>query len=131
MERLTNQKQTILDYIKSVHTHPTAEEVYFAVKKKLPRISLGTVYRNLEKFAQDGMILEIKGEIKRFDGDVCEHQHFICEQCGKVFDIFGGRFGLKSISRKIEKIGQAKHYQFYVYGICKKCQINNKRSNKK
>ncbi len=127
MERITNQKQIILDYIQSVKTHPTAEEVYIAVRKKLPRISLGTVYRNLEKFAKNGIILEIKGEIKRFDGDISEHQHFICNQCENVFDIFEDKTILnKNILKKIDKIGKAKKYDFYIYGICKKCQKNNK-----
>ena len=126
MQRLTNQKQIILEYLRSVRTHPTAEEVYEAVRKKLPRISLATVYRNLENFAENGTILEIKGEIKRFDGDISEHQHFICEDCGKVFDIFERNFPWQKLERKIKRIGQAKNYDIYIYGLCKKCQRNLK-----
>ena len=125
MERITNQKQIILDYVRSVHCHPTAEDVYIAVRKKLPRISLGTVYRNLEKFVENGTILEIKGEIKRFDGNISEHQHFICEQCGEVFDIFEQITGLRRFLRKINKFGKARGYDFYIYGICRKCQRKN------
>lgn len=125
MERITNQKQLILDYIRSVHSHPTVEEIYLAVKKKLPRISIGTVYRNLEKFVKDEIILEIKGDIKRFDGDISEHQHFICDRCENVFDIFENKNILnKNIIKKISQIGTIKKYDFYIYGVCKKCQKN-------
>ncbi|KKP64295.1 MAG: Transcriptional regulator, Fur family [Candidatus Moranbacteria bacterium GW2011_GWF2_34_56] len=75
LERITNQKQIILNYLEKNKSHPSAEEVFLNVKKILPRISLATVYRNLEQFAQTGKILEINGATKRFDGDISDHQH--------------------------------------------------------
>jgi len=86
--RITSQREEILNYLKSVKTHPTAEEIYHNVKKKLTRISLGTVYRNLEFLKEQGLILEIDIHNKsRFDGDVSEHHHFICNKCGKIIDL--------------------------------------------
>lgn len=122
MERLTNQKQIILDYLQSVHTHPTAEEIFKAVQKKLPRISLATVYRNLEKFVEKEMVLEIPGETKRFDADIDEHQHFICDSCGKVYDICCRLPHLKKLEEHQHKVGTIKRYQLYFCGTCKKCK---------
>ena len=67
--RLTTQRQVILEELGKVKSHPTANEVYDMVRKRLPRIGLGTVYRNLELMAESGMILklEVGGTQKRFD----------------------------------------------------------------
>lgn len=118
-ERITSQKTIVLDYLRSVKTHPTAEEVYLAVKKKLPRISRGTVYRILKQTAKKGEILEIPQKISHFDADISPHSHFICEKCQRIYDLFE-----KGASLKIPKtkVGKIKNYQIYFYGICKKCK---------
>ena len=88
--RMTRQRAVILDALRSVRTHPTADEIYGMVRRKLPRISLGTVYRNLDLLSSSGEIgkLERSGLQKRFDGDITPHRHVRCEVCGKVGDIF-------------------------------------------
>lgn len=121
-ERLTNQKQFILDYLINTKIHPTAEEVFLNVKKILPRISLATVYRNLEQFAQTGKVLAINGTIKRFDGDVSDHQHFICNSCGKVYDIFCQTPEIKNFKKHTHKIGKVENYQITFNGKCEKCK---------
>lgn len=127
-ERITNQKRIILEYLKSVKTHPSAEMVYLAVKKKLPQISLGTVYRVLNNLKEKGEIIEIPYGIRRYDGDTSSHGHFFCEKCGKIFDVFENlvisspkdrQNLLTKISRKF---GRVKNYQVYLYGQCKNCQ---------
>lgn len=124
MRRTTNQKTEIIKFLKSVKTHPTADDVYIGVKKIIPNISIGTVYRNLNKFSKTGEILEIKGKVKRFDGDTSFHNHFICEKCKKVYDIFekNNTNSFKNISDKAMKIGKVKNCQIYFYGICNKCK---------
>lgn len=122
MERLTNQKQVIIDYLKSVKSHPSAEEVYREVRKKLPRISQGTVYRVLKNFKEKGGVCEICTDVSHFDADISPHGHFICEKCHKIYDLFG-KFCKMDCSRV--KIGKVKNYQVHLYGICKKCQKNN------
>jgi Fur family ferric uptake transcriptional regulator len=89
MIRLTTQRQIILEELSKVKTHPTASELYDMVRKRLPRIGLGTVYRNLELMADSGMILKIEvgGTQKRFDATTDEHYHIRCSTCGKVDDI--------------------------------------------
>ena len=87
--RLTTQRQIILEELGKVKSHPTANEVYDMVRKRLPRIGLGTVYRNLELMADSGCILKIEvgGTQKRFDATVAPHYHVRCSVCGKVDDI--------------------------------------------
>lgn len=87
--RLTTQRQIILEELGKVTCHPTANEVYDMVRKRLPRIGLGTVYRNLELLADTGVILKIEvgGTQKRFDATVYPHYHIRCAHCGKVDDI--------------------------------------------
>ncbi len=87
--RLTTQRQIILEELGKVTSHPTANEVYDMVRKRLPRIGLGTVYRNLELMAESGIILklEVGGTQKRFDATVENHYHIRCSSCGRVDDI--------------------------------------------
>ncbi|UCH08666.1 MAG: transcriptional repressor [Deltaproteobacteria bacterium] len=86
--RMTHQRQVILDEIRKVTTHPTADEVYELVRKRLPRISLGTVYRNLEILATRGLIKRIgpASQQMRFDGVTEDHYHLRCVSCGRVED---------------------------------------------
>ena len=87
--RLTRQRQIILDELRKSHTHPTADEVYEMVRKYLPRISLGTVYRNLELMTSCSMIqkLTCSGQQKRFDGNPEPHYHIRCVNCDQVRDL--------------------------------------------
>jgi Fur family ferric uptake transcriptional regulator len=89
MMRLTTQRQILLEELSKVKTHPTASELYDMVRKRLPRIGLGTVYRNLELMAENGMVLklEVGGTQKRFDATTQTHYHIRCTDCGKVDDI--------------------------------------------
>lgn len=118
IERLTSQKKIVLEYLKNVKTHPSAEEIYNKVKKKLPQISLATVYRILNNSKEKGEIIEVSCKVSHFDGDISPHIHFICEKCGKIFDIFE-KVNLPK-KEKI-KVGEIKNYQVCLYGLCKKC----------
>lgn len=130
MERITCQKKAILDYLKSVKTHPSAEEIFQEVRKKLPRISLGTVYRILKNLKEKGEILEIPTEVSRFDGDTSPHAHFICQKCKKIFDVSDECQECKIIKSKKLKVGKFKNYQVYFYGICRECQKKCKKIKK-
>jgi Fur family ferric uptake transcriptional regulator len=87
--RGTRQRRVILEELKKVHSHPTAAELYEFARRRLPKISLGTVYRNLELLAADGTIqkLEISGTESRFDGNPEQHWHIRCVRCGRVGDL--------------------------------------------
>lgn len=86
---MTKQRAIILDALRSVCTHPTADEIYVMVRRKMPRISLGTVYRNLDMLAASGEILRLEraGAQKHFDGNPLPHQHVLCRQCGRIGDV--------------------------------------------
>jgi Fur family transcriptional regulator, ferric uptake regulator len=88
-QRMTPQRKRILDELCSRCDHPTAEEIYGAVRKALPRISLGTVYRNLDVLVRKGEVtrIECAGEQARFDADTRTHYHVKCVSCGRVDDV--------------------------------------------
>ncbi len=79
----------ILEVLRKNKTHPSADELYEKVRKRLPRISLGTVYRNLEVLSELGEIqkLEISGTMKRFDGNPDKHYHIRCINCNRLDDV--------------------------------------------
>jgi len=86
--RTTQQRLVILEELRTNNNHPSADELYERVRKRLPRISLGTVYRNLEVLSQLGEIqkLELSGSLKRYDGVPSKHYHIRCVQCNRVDD---------------------------------------------
>ncbi len=86
---MTRQRRIILDELRKTKDHPTADMLYQSVRRHLPRISLGTVYRNLEILAEAGMIrkLEFGGASRmRFDATVSRHSHIRCVACGRIDD---------------------------------------------
>lgn len=85
----SRQRELIYEQVKKHPVHPTADEVYSALKKDCPSLSLGTVYRNLNLLSKSGMLtkIHIGGDKERFDGRTDAHCHFFCEICGRVFDV--------------------------------------------
>ena len=86
--RMTKQRRVILEEIRRYNNHPAADEIYERVRKRLPRISLGTVYRNLDVLCELGEIqrLELSGAMKRYDGIPKKHYHIRCVGCDRVDD---------------------------------------------
>lgn len=122
--RMTKQRALILEELRATTSHPTADEIYAMVRAKLPHISLGTVYRNLELLAETDQVLKLEyaGFQKRFDGNVHPHAHVRCERCGKVADVMGDvpAIGVPSdLDVPGFKINSAR-VEFF--GICKACQ---------
>lgn len=124
MMRLTTQRQIILEELAKVKTHPTASELYDMVRKRLPRIGLGTVYRNLELMAENGMILklEVGGTQKRFDATTDTHYHIRCSSCGRVDDIDTPVLEelVKEAAASSSYLVLGHHVEFS--GICPSCQ---------
>jgi Fur family ferric uptake transcriptional regulator len=89
MLRMTHQREVILEELDRCRSHPTADELYALVRSRLPRISLATVYRNLEQMSEAGLVkkLAFAGCQNHFDGNVKEHNHIRCRVCGKVADL--------------------------------------------
>lgn len=85
--RYSHQREQIYQAVYDRRDHPTAETIYQQLKPEMPRLSLGTVYRNLHQMAQEGRLRELPGPVSRFDGDMRPHTHFRCLCCGKVADM--------------------------------------------
>ncbi len=87
-QKQTWQKQVVLDTVKSMKNHPTADEVYKAICSKNVDLGIATVYRNLNTFAKQGLInkVTLSNAADRFDYRLDRHEHFLCEKCGKVYD---------------------------------------------
>jgi len=124
MLRKSKQKEAILRVLRGTTSHPTADWIYNEVRKEIPNISLGTVYRNLRLMCQGGEILQLDlcGTLSRLDGRVDNHYHFRCQDCGRVFDVdepvddnlnerVAGRTGFQVLCQRLE-----------FRGVCKECQ---------
>lgn len=129
--RLTTQRQIILEELGKVTSHPTANEVYDMVRKRLPRIGLGTVYRNLELMSETGIILklEVGGTQKRFDATIDPHYHIRCLSCGKVDDIeIPVMADINKTAADISKYQVLGHHIEFS-GICSECDKNAQAIN--
>ena len=122
--KMTTQRRVILEELKKVKTHPCADELFEIVRKRLPRISLGTVYRNLEMLSELGEIqkLEQSGMMKRFDGTTENHYHIRCTCCGRIED--APIPALKRIEKKVKAQTDYKitGHRLDFLGICPECK---------
>ncbi len=121
--RMTRQRRIILQELRKVKSHPSADEVYTMVRKFLPRISLGTVYRNLEILAQLGEIqkIEVSGCLKRFDGNMKDHYHIRCMGCGRLDDVPETiHFQFNDQVEKITRFQVSGHRLEFI-GLCPEC----------
>jgi Fur family ferric uptake transcriptional regulator len=126
--RMTPQRSIILEELRKSKAHPTADEVYEVVRRRVPRVSLATVYRNLELLTQAGLIqtVELGGCPRRFDGRAGEHLHVRCLDCGKVEDISDGLLG-----RAKKRVGKLSGYRILGHhleftGRCPDCEKEGK-----
>ena len=85
-QRYSHQRERIYEALCATKEHPTAQMVYETLKPEMPKLSLGTVYRNLQQMAQDGRIMELDGPVTRFDATAQPHTHIRCSRCGCVAD---------------------------------------------
>jgi Fe2+ or Zn2+ uptake regulation protein len=122
--RHTPQREAILDILRNSDLHPTADMIYEEVKKVIPHISKGTVYRNLNILREMGEIseLNLSGTVSRFEGKPDNHYHFRCEKCGRVFDLDEPVNG--ELDKHVtENTGfMVSHHQLEFRGLCKDCQ---------
>lgn len=122
--QLTTQRAAVYDYLSEVKHHPTAEEVFLAVKPKLPRISLATVYKNLEALVQCGAVSKLAyGDASaRYDIRTDHHYHTRCLGCGKIWDLDAGG-GSEVFERIKPQAGfEVKDYRLELLGYCRECR---------
>lgn len=123
--KYSKQREEIKAYLSTRKDHPTADQVYTAMRTKIPNISLGTVYRNLNLLADTGEILRLQvgDKTDHFDYDTSPHHHFVCKKCGSVIDL-----AMPSIDSVMETAalgfnGTIEGYDIYFYGTCEKCRV--------
>jgi Fur family ferric uptake transcriptional regulator len=122
--RMTKQRRVILEELKKMESHPTADDIFQVVRRKLPRMSLGTVYRNLETMSQFGIIrkLEISGSAKRFDAKLDNHYHIRCVKCGGIEDLPVKPFHMiEDLSGKLTDYKIFGH-SLEIVGLCPHCR---------
>ena len=85
-QRYSQQRERIYEAVCATKEHPTAQMIYESLKPEMPKLSLGTVYRNLQQMAEDGRLMELDGPVTRFDATVRPHTHLRCSRCGCVAD---------------------------------------------
>ena len=121
---LTRQRAAVHDYLNSVEHHPTAEEVYLAVKRKLPRISLATVYKNLEALVACGAASKLTygDAAARYDIRTDHHYHTRCLDCGRMWDLDAGQ-GSELLKQLMPQAGfVVKDYRLELLGQCRECR---------
>ncbi len=122
--KYSRQREAILESLRSRYDHPTAEQLYIDLKAKYPKISLGTVYRNLALLESIGDIVKIStnAESDRFDGCAENHYHLACTKCGGVSDVdMPVNAGLDAIAEKYTK-AEIKTHSLIFYGVCENCR---------
>jgi Fur family transcriptional regulator, ferric uptake regulator len=128
--RQTDARRIILEEVKDLTSHPTADEVYDIVRKRIPRVSLGTIYRNLEILSENGQIqkLEGRGTQRRFDGNTGNHYHLRCVVCGRVMDL--PTQPLKEIEKTLFKLEdyEIQRYTLDLIGVCPSCKVFKSKS---
>jgi Fe2+ or Zn2+ uptake regulation protein len=121
---MTRQRSQILEEVRSNRNHPTADQIYEGVRRKMPNISMATVYRNLEILAEQGLIqkLETQGKSRRYDYNTFRHYHVRCIGCDEVGDVlFHPLDGIES------KLEDASGYEILGHslefiGVCPRCR---------
>lgn len=123
MKRNTIQHSLVLETVRKLHCHPTANEVYAAVVAEHPTISRATVYRNLRQLAESGEIgsMEIPGGADHFDHICHEHHHARCLKCGRVFDV--DMDYIRDLEKKIRNTHgfEFSGYDLMFKGVCPEC----------
>lgn len=128
---MTKQRRVILDVLKKTDTHPSADVIYDSVRRVIPDVSLGTVYRNLEKLSSTGMILKLDtgtGQ-KRYDGNTHLHYHMLCWVCSRVIDTpMHTNIKVEYEENNLDGF-QVEDYVFILRGVCLSCRSEKKKEN--
>lgn len=131
--RMTKQKKIVLEEIRKVSSHPTAYDIYKMARKRLPKISLGTVYRNLDVLSRFGLIqkIEMGNAQTRFDANTRNHYHVRCIHCDRADDVPVDMSSV--VNDAISKVSNYKilGHSMEFYGVCPECKEKRKGEDEK
>jgi Fur family ferric uptake transcriptional regulator len=124
---MTRQRKLVLDELKKLKNHPSADYLFGVVRKKMPNISLGTVYRNLDVLANSGLILklDLAGGQCRYDGDVSPHYHIRCKDCGAIGDLSDGNVAGVDNPRVLVSDYAVTGWRMEFEGLCPMCRCSD------
>ena len=129
--RMTRQRKLILRELQRQRTHPTADELHHAIRKRLPKISLATVYRNVKTLCELGLLkrVDVPGFQTRYDAFLEPHHHIRCVECGRVDDL--ECCPVCTVARAAERVAQGTDYEILDHtleftGICPNCRKKRK-----
>jgi Fur family transcriptional regulator, peroxide stress response regulator len=123
-KRTTRQLTAVYEALQGDHSHPSAEEIHRRVQKTSPRVSLGTIYRNLQRLTEEGKIRTVRlGECSaRYDPTLEDHDHFICQRCGRVDDIWLKRDRRVNFAPLVSKGFTVLDHSLEIHGLCPQCK---------
>ncbi len=121
--RVTPQRQAIYEEVAKTEEHPDAETVFKRVRKRMPTVSLDTVYRTLSMLEEIGLVsrVEIFCERARFDANIDPHHHFMCSRCGLVRDFQSETENPVDVPAFVEEWGEIDAVHIQVRGVCSEC----------
>ena len=122
--RLTPQRRAVLDVLADADDHPTAAEVLDRVRQRVPGVGPATVYRTLSRLVEGGQVLELhmgQGAPTRYDCNIHQHDHLICDDCGRVLDV-----QLPVTARRLRDAAAShgfalRSYDVRIHGRCDSC----------
>lgn len=122
--RITPQRHAVLEYLLTSMTHPTADEIYKALEGNFPNMSVATVYNNLRVLRKIGLVRELTygDDSSRFDCNMVEHYHIMCNSCGQIVDFhYPSLEEVESLAEQVTGF-EVSHHRLELYGICEDCQ---------
>ena len=126
----SQQRIAILDYLLKNPIHPTAEEIYEHLSSGMPTLSKTTIYNTLKLFAEKGAVsvVLIDEKTAHYDATMERHAHFLCRECGKIYDIAMSEEEMREEEKPLSALKgfEIEECQTYYKGICKKCKISGK-----
>ncbi|APD09337.1 MULTISPECIES: manganese-dependent transcriptional regulator PerR [Thermus] len=124
LKRLTRQRKAILEVVQKAHHHPDAAWIYQEVRKVVPKVSLGTVYRTLEALVAEGYLVPITkaGEATRYDANLHPHLHLICEACGAIVDLEVALPDLVTLAQEAHPGVEVRAAEVAFRGLCPTCK---------
>jgi Fur family transcriptional regulator, peroxide stress response regulator len=122
--KVTPQRLLIYKQVEKADNHPTADDIYSKIKRKLPNISYDTVNRTLLTFVEIGIldVVEGYGEAKRYDPNTMDHHHFRCSKCNKIIDIYSDVFNQLQIPDDLQNKYKIHSKRVVLKGLCEECQ---------
>ncbi len=120
----THQRQVLYEVMQTMPGHPSPEEVYARVKKRVPAISLATVYKNIHLFVEKGVLKQLSlhhGSL-RVELNSVHHHHMVCSHCKAITDIEEKDLGVLPTPQRLPGGFQAQRYSIDIIGICAACQ---------